>query len=404
MSQKEHLNSGDTGSFWPALTHEPRPWVRSGDEVASRRALRLARGDYQAAVAPSIASAQVRLTPEIQAMADDASQELARFDATAGIIAAPFASILLRTESASSSEIENLTSSAKQVALAEIGASTSTNAKLVFANVRAMNAALEFADDMDEVAIIAMHEALLGNSAPEHVGIFREEQVWIGGGSISPHTALFVPPHHERVPALMADLVEFAGRTDVPVLVHSAIVHAQFETIHPFPDGNGRTGRALLHSMLRHGGLTRNVTVPVSAGLLQDANNYFEALSSYREGDLNPIVEAVAEAVFAAIRNGSELVEGLRKTADEWEENIPARRNSAVARLKELLLKQPVVTAKIVASTLGVSEVAAQSAIDRLVEGGALLQTNNWKRNRIWHAPEVLAALDRFGERSRRKR
>lgn len=387
---------------WPAIGRERRPWQRSGDEVGSRRALMRARGDYFAAVPPKIATAQVTLSPELHALADDASRALTRFDTDAGHIAAPFASILLRSESASSSEVENLTSSAKQVALAEIGASVSGNAKLVVANVRAMNAALELADEISETTIITMHETLLGESAPHFTGDFREQQVWIGGSSISPHEASFVPPHHEAVRGLMSDLVGFTQRTDIPVLVHCAIAHAQFETIHPFPDGNGRTGRALLQSMLRHGGLTKNVTVPVSAGLLRDTDGYFNALTAYRSGDLDEIVTVVAEAAFSAVQNGQALVRDLLAVSERWA-LIAARRGSAGARLKDLLLRQPVVTTKIVAEELTVSEVAAQNAIDRLVENGALAPTNAWKRNRIWHAPDVLTALDQFGERARRR-
>lgn len=396
--------TGKSDGGWPAITTEARPWVRSGDEVASRRALMRARGDYEAAVPAHLARIHVSLAPEVLAMADDASRELTRFDSEIGAITAPFASILLRTESASSSEVENLTSSAKQVALAEIGASGSGNAKLVVANARAMVAALELADHFGVDAIIAMQEALLGESAPHFAGQFRSQQVWIGGGSLSPHAAAFVPPHYERVPELMDDLVEFANRTDVPVLAHAALTHAQFETIHPFSDGNGRTGRALLHSMLRRGGITQNVTVPVSAGLLRDTHAYFDALTAFREGDAGAIVEAVSEAAFLAIRNGRGLVSDLGNVRASWKERVVARTGSAAARLGNVLLRQPVVSAKVVAKELKVSEVAAQGAIDRFMTAGALVSTNNWKRNRIWHAPEVLEALDQFGERSRRSR
>lgn len=377
----------------------PRP-------VASRGQLHIAAGDYQAAVPPMIAERDIPLRAETLAAADDASRELTRFDAEVGHIAAPFASILLRTESASSSEVENLTSSAKQVALAELDgtASSSGNAKLVVANVKAMQAALQLADEISEGAIIAMQHALLGESAPHVTGKFRDEQVWIGGGAISPHAASFVPPHHDRVPALMVDLVAFSRRTDVPVLAHAAIAHAQFETIHPFPDGNGRTGRALLHSMLRHGGLTRNVTVPVSAGLLQSISAYFDALTAFRDGDPNTIVDAVSDAVFAAISNGRRLVDDLNSIAAGWEDTVPARRGSAVVALRTLLLQHPVVNMGLVARELRVSDVAAQSAINRMVDAGVLVQTNNYKRNRIWHTPEVLAALDGFGTRARRQR
>jgi len=387
---------------WPEITYEAHPWVRSGDEVGSRRALTQARGEYHAAVPAFIANLPVSLSSATIALADDASQELSRFDAEAGTIAAPFASILLRSESASSSEVENLTSSAKQVALAEIGESGSGNARMVVANVRAMTAAIAMSDNLDESSILAMQDALLRDSAPEYVGHWRDQQVWIGGGSVSPHAALFVPPHHSRVPALMADVVAFARRTDVPVLAQAAIAHAQFETIHPFPDGNGRTGRALLQGMLRHGRLTRNITVPVSAGLLRDTDAYFGALTKYRAGDANSIVAAVAEACFAAVKNGRALVDDIQDAEKSWDVRVIARSDSSVHRVKKYLLRQPVVNTKTVAAELGISDVAAQSAIDRLVEASVLTKMSVGNRNRIWQAPEILDALDAFGERARR--
>lgn len=361
-----------------------------------------ASGDYQAAVPPFIATAQPTLAPDLQASVDDASAELVRFDAEVGHMVAPFASILLRTESASSSEVENLTSSAKQVALAELGASDSGNAKLVVANVRAMRAALKFADELSTETIIQMQQALLEETAPQFTGQFRDQQVWIGGGSISPHGAQFVPPHHDSVVALMDDLIAFCARTDIPALTHAAIAHAQFETIHPFPDGNGRTGRALVHSMLRRAGLTRNIAVPVSAGLLRNTRRYFDALTAYRSGSLDEILEVFSDAVFAAVANSRTLATELGEVAERWDA-IPTRQGSTGLKLKTLLLGQPVITAQLVASELNVSIVSAQTAIDTLAAGGALKQTNSWKRNRMWHAPEVLEALDRFGTRARRR-
>src|ERR671912_2192919 len=391
-------------SAWPAIEYESWPWVRSSDEVASRRQRLAAVGEYRAAVVPPIAEHPVNLDSEVLALADDASKELTRFDAEAGMIVAPFAAILLRTESASSSEVENVTASAKQVALAEIGASRSGNAELVVANVHAMNAALELSDRLDERAIIAMHDALLGASAPQYVGGWRDQQVWIGGGSISPHNAAFVPPHHERVPALMRDLVEFAHRTDIPALAQAAIAHAQFETVHPFPDGNGRTGRALLQGMLRAAGVTRNVAVPVSAGLLGNTDGYFAALTRYREGDPDRIVATVAEAVFSAINNGRVLVQEIQETSASWHDRVTARSDSSVHGLKEYLLRQPVVNTRIVAQALGVSQVAAQNSIDTLVDAGVLTKVSGGARYRIWQATEILTALDAFAARARRSR
>ncbi|MCW4467333.1 Fic family protein [Glutamicibacter sp. MNS18] len=105
----------------------------------------------------------------------------------------------------------------------------------------------------------------------------------------------------------MTDLVGFMQRDDIPALTQAAIAHAQFETIHPFPDGNGRTGRALVGPILRNKGITEKVIIPVSSGLLTDTKAYFDALGSYREGDIEPIVEMFAES--CSVR---------RKTGDNW--------------------------------------------------------------------------------------
>lgn len=369
--------------------------------MASRRDRLAARGPYQAAVLPLIAQAIPHLPTELLAEADDATAELARFDAEVGTVTAPFDAILLRSESASSSEIEQLTASAKQITLAEIGASRSHNAHLIVSNVKAMNTAIELADDISTASIIRMHEALLKGTHPEFTGHFRDQQVWIGG-RISPHTAAFVPPHHDRVETLMEDLVAFMQRADIPVLVHAALAHAQFETIHPFPDGNGRTGRALIHTLLRHGGVTRNVAIPLSAGLLSTTDRYFEALTAYRSGNVVPIVSAVVDAAFFALHHGKHLMADLSNLESRWNESIQARRDSGAARLGQLLLKQPMVSVAVVSDHLKISAPAAQTAINRFVDAGILTQTNAARRNRIWAAKEVLAALDAFSERARR--
>ncbi|WP_241769519.1 Fic family protein [Rhodococcus opacus] len=203
---------------------------------------------------------------------------------------------------------------------------------------------------------------------------WRQQQVWIGGGSLGPHTAQFVPPHHDRVPELIDDLIVFANRVDVPVIAQIAVAHAQFETIHPFLDGNGRVGRALIQAMLRGGQLTRSVAVPVSAGLLHDTAEYCDALGEYRSGNVEPVVRSIAEASFGAVANGRTLVEDLEAVRADWRTRVTARRGATAHRLVDLLLRQPVVDNKLVTSTLGVTGANAQIAIDRLVDAGILAQ------------------------------
>ena len=225
-----------------------------------RAALRQS-GEYRAAIPADIASLEVSLPSRVLADAEEASQEIVRFDTELGDEIAPFASVLLRSESAASSKIENLTASARAIAEAEtLGNSTRRNAALIVANTEAMQAAVALADQIDGDAIQAMHAALMSASNPNIAGGWRTEQVWIGGGDFGPRGADFIPPHHSRVPRAIDGLIRFARRDDIPVLPQIAIAHAQFETIHPFPDGNGRAGRALIQAMLRNKRLTRQVT------------------------------------------------------------------------------------------------------------------------------------------------
>lgn len=262
-------DTGSTATGWPALRYEARDWTPSvPPDLVPRASRPRHQGSYQAAAVPAIAELWPRLTHDVIALEAEATAEIARFDAELGAELAPFGVVLLRSESASSSMIEGLTSSARSIVLAELGSHERRNAEQIVGNVRAMQAALDLADRLDEDAVLAMHDALLRNHDLTIAGRWRTQQVWIGGDAYGPHGALFVPPHQAHVPALMADLVRFTRREDLPRLGQAALAQAQFETIHPFADGNGRTGRALVHALLRGHGLTRHVTVPVSAGLL----------------------------------------------------------------------------------------------------------------------------------------
>jgi Fic family protein len=361
-------------------------------------------GAYRAAVVPLIADLPLNLPSAALAASEEASAEVARFDAELGAEVAPFAAVLLRSESASSSLIENLTSGAKAIALAELGSTEKRNAIEIVGNVAAMRAALDLADRLDADAILAMHSALVGRLHPDIAGRWREEQVWIGGTSFGPHEADFVPPHHESVPELIGDLMQFAARTDLPVLAQAAIAHAQFETIHPFADGNGRTGRALIHAMLRGHGLTRNVTVPVSAGLLTNTQAYFDSLTAYRRGEPAKIVGRIAEASFAATANGRQLAADLREIRKGWTEKIKVRRGGAAWRLADALIRQPVIDAAIVATELGIQIGNANRAIAPLVDAGVLTEFTGFKRNRMWQSREVLTALDDFAARAGRRK
>lgn len=334
---------------------------------------------------------------------EDASHDITRFDAELGGEIAPFAAVLLRSESAASSRIENLPASARSIAEAELpGGKGKTNAELIVANTAAMTAAIALSDAIDPAAILTMHAALMGGQPRHTSGRWRTEQVWIGGGD-SPLSAQFVPPDHSRVPTAIEDLMSFAARDDVPLLAQIAVGHAQFETIHPFTDGNGRTGRALVQAMLRNKGLTRRVTVPVSAGLLADTDGYVAALTAYRRGDATPIVERFAEAIGRATANGRRLVTELREVRKSWTEKITARKDAAAWRVADLLTRRPVINAVLVRDELGIPTDHPRRYLGPLVDAGILVEFTDRARNRAWRASEVLAALDEFADRAGRR-
>ncbi|MBD8703750.1 Fic family protein [Frigoribacterium sp. CFBP9039] len=400
----ESVASSAASAAWPGVRFESYAWDDDEHAPASRRARLRARGPYLAAVTPEIAAtAPPGLSADLVVDAEDAVAELSRFDTEVGAFTAPFAAILLRSESASSSEIENLTALPRGIALAALGKKAGPNARLVVANVHAMEAALTLADDLDEAAVIGMHAALLADDQPHLTGSWRDQQVWIGGSGRSPHTADFVPPHADRVPAAMDDLIRFARRVDIPALAHVALTHAQFETIHPFPDGNGRTGRAIVHSMLRRLRITRQVTVPVSAGLLSDTSGYFAALGAYREGEVEPVVRAFVDATLAAVVNGRALVTDLTELRLEWGDLTSARQGSAGHRMLDLLQRQPVVDVSLVARELGVATNNARAGIDRLAADGIIRPIGEARRDRVFEAPDVLVALDAFAQRAKRR-
>jgi Fic family protein len=397
--------SSPPADSWPPVTWCDVPWRPSLPPEAVPRSVRQRHsGPYRAALVPRIATSIPTTDGSTAALADEASREIARFDAQLGTEVAPFAAVLLRSESASSSQIEQLTAGAKAIALAELGEGTSRNAASIVGNVRAMRAALELADDLSPGSILAMHAALLDEAEPAMAGRWRTDQVWIGGDSYGPHGAAFVPPVADDVPGLVDDLIAFARRADLPVLVQAAVSHAQFETIHPFPDGNGRTGRALIHALLRRHELTRAVTVPVSAGLLTDVEGYFLALTSYRDGDTGPIVAAVATGALGAVVNARQLVDDLHRVRARWDDVVVARRDAAAWRVADLLLRQPVLDASTLAREVGVAPGNALRALEPLLAAGVVSEFSGRARHRLWQASEVLTAVDAFAARAGSRR
>ncbi len=391
-------------SQWPSVGEEDADWDVHPVSGMSRQDRRWIGRPYRAPVVPEIALLSPIVSSQVAAEAEEAAAAISRFDTEMGDQLAPYAAVLLRGEAASSSQIEGITAMARAILEAEVNGHGSQNAELIVSNAKTMTEALRVTGGVDSDRILKMHEALLRESHPSIGGRYRDDQVWIGGRGMAPHTADFVPPVADRVLEAINDLSDFLDRDDLPVVIQTAVAHAQFETIHPFPDGNGRTGRALMHAVLVEKGLVKNAAIPVSAGLLVRRGAYIDALTAYREGQLDPIVSEVSRAALLATTEGRRLVSEAKAVRDSWAKRMTSvRADSGAHRLADGLVRQPVVSAKEVGEILGTGRNVYRH-IEKLIELGILQSTTDRKtRNMSWRAQDVLDVLDDYSERIGRR-
>ena len=234
-------------------------------------------------------------------------------------------------------------------------------------------------------------------------GPLREVQNWIGGSDHSPRNALFVPPPPGTVADYMADLVAFANRDDMPVLAQAAIAHAQFESIHPFTDGNRRIGRAVINTVRRRRGTTRKVIVPIASALVAHRDRYFDLLDEYRTGHVQPLVLAFSTATRIAAAEARVTADRVLELPDRWREELgPVRTGSATDRLRNRLPDLAAFTAEDANDDIGGPLSSTYAAIERLADAAIIRPLTDRKRNQVWGAAALLDELDDLGARIER--
>jgi Fic family protein len=251
--------------------------------------------------------------------------------------------------------------------------------------------------DLTVAAVLRSHHALMQDDPGEaaYAGRFRGMQNWIGGSDYSPRNALYVPPPPDTVEDYMADLVAFTNRADLSAMVQAAIAHAQFESVHPLTDGNGRIGRALVNTVLRRRGVTTTVVVPLASALVARREAYFDVLTRYRGGEPEPIIAAFARASTLAAQESRVTAARMAEFPQAWRDAVGrVRSDSATARLLEVLPATPVLSAEEAEAKVGGATSAVYRAVDRLVEVEVLRPLTDRKRNQVWGVGAMLDELD----------
>ncbi|MFE6966163.1 Fic family protein [Agromyces sp. NPDC057679] len=380
---------------WPAHEVERLPWrqvVRGG----SRDDRTLDHVD--ASVPPMIAGLDLQAPPSLAAACERAVVEIARAEHATGGLAA-LGRFLMRTDSVASSRIEYEDASAEDFARALAGSRANSSAQSMVAATRALAGLVDDAGARREItcdAILEAHRRLLGDDPLDgrYAGRWRTMQNWIGGSDHAPRAALHVPPAPGRVEALMADLVAYLNRDDVPIVVQAAVGHAQFESIHPFTDGNGRIGRAIINAVLRRRGVTGTSVVPVASALLAQRERYFAFIDEYRAGRVAPFVADLAEGLRLAAEESRVSAERLIELPQAWAAAVPFRADSAGAKLIAAMLDHPVFSIDEIGRVTGSGPANLAPAVARLEAAGVIREITGRKRDRAWLVTDVSGELD----------
>ncbi|RFT81421.1 Fic family protein [Adlercreutzia equolifaciens] len=337
-------------------------------------------GPYHPYLPDTLADYELLLSPSCASAVADAQEALAKLELFGSRVdTEPLARMMLRAEAVSSSRIEGLEMPAGRL--------------------------LEY-EELDRLGVdhrLDSTEAqILGNLHTLVDGLARAE-------AASPLTVEEVCELN-RVLLAGTRLADRGGviRAELPPIATAAIAHAQLETIHPFADGNGRAGRALVHLILKKGGTTRVTVPPISLLLATDRERYIANLAAFRfEGDdetkrreaVNGWVEYFARTTCEACSRASAFEETLLAIREGWRAKVPFREGSAGAQLLDILLGTPVISIKTAQDLTGKSYPAARTAVGELAAAGILRKNAKNRKSGIFEAGDVVEAFNAY-ERS----
>jgi Fic family protein len=370
-----------------------RVWEGDPGAMGGRRARATFR--YQAFVPDVIADIEPVVPFETADLAADAETAIRALNerASVGGLEA-IGPLLLRSEAVASSRIEGYDVSSLNLARALIDPRAARgSARIVAANVSAMEEAIAIGERDGPITVgdlRTIHGLLVAGDDRARPGQLRTEQNWLGGRLDNPSDARYIPPPEDEVEGLMADLIAFVSRDDLPAVAQAAIAHAQFETIHPFIDGNGRVGRCLVHVVLRRRGVAPHFVPPVSIVLAARPDAYIEGLVGFREGRIAAWISSFAAATGLAAAASVELAEQVAALQGAWMERAGhPRAGSAAEKLIRRLPALPVLSAPTARVAIETSQQKTLKALKGLADAGVVRQISEGSYDRQYAAVEL---------------
>jgi Fic family protein len=366
----------------------------------------------KASVPPLLADVVVNLPETVVRSTERAAAAIERSSDHLPLSWEPLARLLLRFEGVASSAFEQIHAPLEEIAAAEFTASMTGPSAWIADNLAVVSEAVDSArgNPLTVADLLHWHRRLMEHATnqldPGLIGEFRDRPVWIGGGS--PLDAAYVGPPHELVGALMDDLVNFANTDVLDVVTQAAILHAQFESIHPFGDGNGRLGRVLIGWLIvRRLGV--HVSPPFSVFVAKDPGGYLSGLAFYRLGEITPWVRWFATTLEKSATTATSLITDVEALMADWQERARRARNTGGRAVRigatfwgvlAMLPEHPIVSTTLVQDRFAISNEAARQVLRRLesleilspvdLHSGAPGRPMRW-----WAAEELIAIVAR---------
>jgi Fic family protein len=346
---------------------------------------------------------EIEMDEEMIKLLVEANKQLVKLDTASQLIsnADLFISMYVRKEALISSKIEGTQCTLDDVLDPEVEANVNLDVSDVINYVKATQYALKRMERLPLCCrlIREIHEVLMENvrGQDKTPGEFRHSQNWIGPANCSLKDARYIPPNVEDMQNAMSDLEKFINENvEYDPLIRVALIHYQFETIHPFLDGNGRIGRLLILLYLMEQGLLAKPVIYISYFLKKNQIEYYDRISEVRRsGNFEQWIRFFLEAVSKAASDSLEAIHQLSALHNTSIEKLPktTRSKDNLRAVFDYIEQYPIIDIKRTAKELDISYNTAATAVKKLVELGILKETTNVARNRVFAYEEYLGIL-----------